>query len=393
MGEAAGTAGVIGGDVARAAQQIAVGHQALQPDRPARRQRLGADAHLGAEAVAETIGEAGGAVQVHTGAVDAAQEQLGRGGVGGADGVGVTRTVTSDMGKGLLHALHHLHRQDQIRILSAPVVVAGRCRHAEGLGGAITAQLDAGGRKGRQSGRQESGRCGAVHQQGLDRVAGGRVLGLAVERHPQGLGHIHLLVDVEVTDAIGVAENGDAGVVLDEAHQGVGTARNDQIHQPVEPEQRQALLAAGEQLQRLGGHGTGRQTPLQGGENRGTAAAGLAAALENGAVAGADRQRRDLHHRIGPRLEDHTHHPERHAQAFEHQPLIKLAVQLAHAKGIRQRRHLAHPLDRRGQLGRIQLQTRHQGRRQAFGGRGRQVGGVGGDDRLGIGLEGRGHRQ
>ena len=45
-------------------------------------------------------------------AVDAAQERLGRGGVAGADGIGVARAVAADVGQGLLEAVHQPHRQE-----------------------------------------------------------------------------------------------------------------------------------------------------------------------------------------------------------------------------------------------------------------------------------------
>ena len=47
----------LNGDVAFTAQAIAIGDQPLQAHRPPGRQRLGADAHLSAKAVAETVGK------------------------------------------------------------------------------------------------------------------------------------------------------------------------------------------------------------------------------------------------------------------------------------------------------------------------------------------------
>ena len=88
-----------------------------------------------------------------------------------------------------------------------------------------------------------------MHQQGFNGVAGGRVLGLAIEGEPHRLLHIGSGIHEEVAEAIGVAQHGNAGVVLDVAHQGVGAPGDDQIHQAVEFQQRQALFPAGEQLQ------------------------------------------------------------------------------------------------------------------------------------------------
>ena len=196
-----------------------------------------------------------------------------------------------------------------------------------------------------------------------------------------------------MADAIGMAEHRNAGVVLDEAHQLVGAAGNDQIHQPVQLQQGQALRPGGEQLQGQGIHRAAGQAPPQGGMDGRAAAAGLAAPLKQGAVAGADGEGGDLHQGVGPRLEDHPHHAERHAEALEHQTVIELRVELAAAERIVEGGDLAHPLNGALELGGIELQAGHQGRRQAIGGGGLQIGPVGGQDRLGVVGQRIGHRQ
>ena len=88
--------------------------------------------------------------------------------------------------------------------------------------------------------------------------------------------------------------------------------------------------------------------------------------LEHGAIAGADGQRSNLNHRIRAGLENHAHHPQGDGDAFQHQALIQLPVQLPSAQGIRKGGQFAHPIDRTGQLGGIKLQPGHQGWSQAF---------------------------
>jgi hypothetical protein len=300
--------------------------------------------------------------------------------------------VAADVLQGLLQILHHPHTEDQVGILGAPVVLAGRLAHTEGAGRGVTAELHPGGGEGRDRQGQERRGHGVVQQQGFDRVAGGRVLGLAVDRHPQGLLQINGGIHVEVADAIGMAEHRDAGVVLDEAHQGIAAAGDDQVHEAVKLQQRQAFGAAGEQLQGRRIDAAGGEPGLQGAMDGGAAAAGLATPLEQGAVAGADRQGGDLHHRVGACLEDHPHHPQRHGEALQHQPLVEFGVELAATDRIRQGRHLAHPGDGGLQLGAIELQAGDQGRGQALGARRLQVAAVGRQDRFAIGLEGIGHR-
>ena len=74
-GALAGT--VAGGLLAVAAQQPAVGQQALDADGAARVQLVGADADLGAQAVAVAVGEAGAGVVEDAGGVDLGEEALG----------------------------------------------------------------------------------------------------------------------------------------------------------------------------------------------------------------------------------------------------------------------------------------------------------------------------
>ena len=100
--------------MALTAQPVAIGHQTLQTHRPPGGHGLGGDAHLGAKAVAETIGKAGGAVEIHAGAVYRGQEAVGAGGIPGADGIGVTRAVAADVVEGCLEVGNDLHTQNQI---------------------------------------------------------------------------------------------------------------------------------------------------------------------------------------------------------------------------------------------------------------------------------------
>ena len=79
--------------LAGAAQDPLVGREALEPDRPARVELAGRDADLGAEAEAEAVGEARGAVPEDVGRVDGGEEALGGGAVLRDDGVGVVRAV------------------------------------------------------------------------------------------------------------------------------------------------------------------------------------------------------------------------------------------------------------------------------------------------------------
>ena len=68
---------------------------------------------------------------------------------------------------------------------------------------------------------------GLVHQQGLQRVAGGGVVDLGVHRQGAGGADVGGGVHVHVAHAVRVAQHGDARVLLDVAHQRVAAARDD----------------------------------------------------------------------------------------------------------------------------------------------------------------------
>ena len=219
-----------------------------------------------------------------------------------------------------------------------------------------------------------------MHQQGLNGVAGGGVLALAVHRHPNGFVDVGRRIHVEVAHPIGMAQHRNAGVVLDEAHQFVASPGNDQVHEAIETQQGQAFLTGGEQSQGIGRHRTGRQACLQGIHHSLIGAASLTAPFQQSTVARTDRQRGDLHHRIRPGFKDHTHHPERNGDPFQHQALIQLPMQLTTTQRVTEAGHLADAINGRRQLGVIQLQPRHQSRRQPLGCRALEVFTVGRED-------------
>ena len=193
MGELTVARRVIGRDVAVAPKAVAIGDQPLQSHRTARRQGLGADTHLGAEAVAEAIGESGGAVVIDPGTVHRSQKAVGGCTVLREDHLGVAGAVTADVVHGLVEVVDHLHRQDQIEIFRAPVLVSLASSPTPSATLAASPRSHTGIGKGRDGSGQKRRRDRFVHQQGFNRIAGGRVLGLAVDRHTHSLGPIRCL--------------------------------------------------------------------------------------------------------------------------------------------------------------------------------------------------------
>ena len=131
---------------------------------------------------------------------------------------------------------------------------------------------------------------------------------------------------------------------------------------------------------------------LQGLQNRAATAVGLAPPFQDGAIAGANRQGRDLHHSIRTGLKNHPHHTQGNADALEHEPLIQGPVHLTLSQGIRQLRQLANAGNGPIELGAIELEPRQQGRGELFLLGGLQIRLVGRQDHLPLLLQGIGHR-
>src|SRR6476661_2804588 len=99
-----------------AAHHIFEGGELFGPDRAAGMHLAGADADFRTHAELAAIGELGGGVPQHDGAVDAVHEGLGGAGVLCHDGVGMVRAIVFDMADGLFQPLHHAHRDDGVEI-------------------------------------------------------------------------------------------------------------------------------------------------------------------------------------------------------------------------------------------------------------------------------------
>ena len=108
-----------------------------------------------------------------------------------------------------------------------------------------------------------------------------------------------------MTDAVRVAQHGNAGVVLNESHQLIAAPRNDQIHQTVQPQQRQAFLTGGQRRQRIGDTAL-RSSPSLRASITASLVQRASRILSASRHYGTDAE--GLHHRIRTGLKDHTHH-------------------------------------------------------------------------------------
>ena len=103
--------------LALAPQNILVSHKSLESNRPPRMDPPRADPHLGAEAIAKPVCEAGARVHEHAGRVDAAHERAAGSGRLGDDTVGVVRAVLVDVRDGGCEGAHGAHGEREREVL------------------------------------------------------------------------------------------------------------------------------------------------------------------------------------------------------------------------------------------------------------------------------------
>ena len=100
--------------------------QPVQTDGTADVDFVGGNADFCAEAVFETVGEAGGGIDHDAGAVDRAQEGTGVGVGFGYDAVGVVTAVGVDVGDGFFEAVDGLDGELIVKKFGAETFVIGR---------------------------------------------------------------------------------------------------------------------------------------------------------------------------------------------------------------------------------------------------------------------------
>src|SRR5690606_28850441 len=109
-------------DLPRAAHAVFEAGELLDADRAAGVHLAGGDADLGAEAELAAVRELRRGVVQHDRGIDLAQKALGRGLIGGDDGVGVVRAVALDMVDGAVEPIDHARGDDGVEIFGGPVL-------------------------------------------------------------------------------------------------------------------------------------------------------------------------------------------------------------------------------------------------------------------------------
>ena len=205
--------------------------------------------------------------------------------------------------------------------------------------------------------REKTASDGLVDQNGFHGIAGGGIVGLGVVDDVDGHVEVRGGVDVDVADAFGMAEHGDARIGLDVADQVVTAARNDQIDEIVELAGVRDLGA----LLDIGDQRLGKRKRAQRGANivhhdaRG--AFHLAAGLENDGVRGFDGQRSDLRDGFGARFKNDREQAQRAAHLFQFEAGVEFGAIEHAADGVGQSDDGANAFDHGLKLVRRELQA------------------------------------
>ncbi|GBD28409.1 hypothetical protein HRbin31_00425 [bacterium HR31] len=282
-------------------------------------QLAGADADLRTQSELEAVVEPRAGVHQDERGVHLPQETQRPGVVPGDDGLRVVRPVAGDVGQRFVHGVHHLHRQDQVQVLGFPVRFRGRPDLGQVLQGTgAPAQFHTGLCHGARQQGQEVGRDGLVDEHLLQRVAGGRPLGLGVHRDADRHLQVRAFVHVQVVDTPGVRQDGHPRVLLDEADELLPAARDEDVHVAREAAHLHHRLAVcvGDELHRVLRKAGFLQRPTEQRHQGPVAAQGLLPAPQENGVAGLHRQAAGFHSGAGPCL---IHHPD-DAQGHPHPP-------------------------------------------------------------------------
>ena len=223
-----------------------------------------------------------------------------------------------------------------------------------------------------------------MNEQLLGGVAGARARGLGVDGDRFGHREVGGGVHVDEAHALKMFDDGNGGVLRDEADEALAAARDDAMDERVEFEQRVegGAVGRGNQLDGVGGEtGGGERGGDEGGEG-GVGVEALLAAAENGGVAGLQAKDGAVDGDVGAGLIDDADDADGHADFADVQAVGAGRFFQQIADGIGERDDLA---DGDGEM--VEARGRES---ESVAGGGGESGGFGGGEVLGVGGEERG---
>ncbi len=192
----------------------------------------GGNPDLRAEPEFPAIAELGRGVPQRHGAIHAAQELVGCGGVLGDDGVGVLAAMGSDMGQRCVNPINDGNGQDCIQPFGIEITsLSGRQPWHDPARRRIGSERASQRLQVVHQQRQQNRRYGLVDQQRLRRAAYSGSPHLSVGDDPAGHFRIGRPVHVGVVQPLGVGQDRHSGLALHPLHQRLTAARDDQVKQ------------------------------------------------------------------------------------------------------------------------------------------------------------------
>ena len=203
-----------------------------------------------------------------------------------------------------------------------------------------------------------------MDEQRLAGVADCHILRFAV--HGDRNRHLHIggFIHINVADAVGVPQHGNAAVVHDIADELLAAAGDDEVDERVLLQHGGDVLAGMQQLREIRRKPDIRRRLPERITQGGVRPLRLAPALEQHGIAALERQRRNLHQRIRPALENHADDPNRAGHAVHFQPRRDFVRHRCCADGVGQIRQRAKPVRHGAQLLFAEFQPAKQGRCQ-----------------------------
>ena len=165
----------------------------------------------------------------------------------------------------------------------------------------------------------------AMDKKRLGGVAYGRILRLRIDGDLCGFISIGKFVDVHMADAVGMAEDGDLGAVLNTAHHFVRAARDDEIDEIVHLQQFRDFLARRNQLHSVPYAVSVQHAAYDFADCR-IGLCRFASSFEQQRVSTSDRKRCNLRPRVWTRLVDHGENSNRSQHLPQNQPLVEFGL-------------------------------------------------------------------
>jgi hypothetical protein len=223
-------------NLTRSTQNVLVGSQAIQTNRPARMELAGTDTDLRPKAIAETIGKACGCIMKDTRRIDLTQEPLRSRRIFRQDALRVRGAVRMDVVNRRIERGYDGDGDRQFTVLGMPVLDDRNIpQHSPDTG--IAMQRNAAFSQPHRQLRQKL-RCDlAMHQHRLNSIAGRCIIRLCIVDYTQRQRLIRIAIDIDVTDAFSMAQHRNPRMRLHILHQRFAAARDHHIHKLMRAQQ------------------------------------------------------------------------------------------------------------------------------------------------------------